>query len=566
VLSELPDSDLSHSLHDLSNLSGAIEMSIWGMDGEPVVSSIFSPIIVPERPNISVMSKLAEGEDYIGLEEGEDYQLRAAVRIPRRSVLDEERMLNVLFPVNEHLSEMGKTVQDAYNDYTELAYLRKPLVTIFTLSLSLIVLLTVLATIWFAIWISRRIVEPLQELAEGTQAVSSGIYNMQLTSSGHDEIGFLVRSFNQMTQRLTQARNASQRSHRLLEQQTSYLTTVLSSLSSGVITVDERYYLHTANRASTTILGINLQQRLETPLSRLAEINDNMQIFCEMVRTCATRGTKWEQQIELQQPEGTQTLICHGTLLPNETGWVVVFEDISTLIQAHRYAAWGEVARRLAHEIKNPLTPIQLSAERLQRKYAAILPEDQLQTMNKLTGTIVNQVEAMKEMVDEFSDYARTPTLQRQILSIDTLLREVLPLYQGHEQHRFNLLSEDKSLRVNVDANRFRQVLHNLFKNAIEAAEEAKQPANVNVAYQAKAMHGQYWLALSIQDDGPGIPPNIIDTLFEPYATTKLKGTGLGLAIVKKIVEEHGGQVWAENLSPIGARIMIQLPLEDNQK
>jgi nitrogen fixation/metabolism regulation signal transduction histidine kinase len=565
VLSEIPDAELSHSLQDLNNLSGAIEISIWGMDGTPVVSSIFSPILVPDRPNNSVMNKLAQGEDYIALEETDEYQLRAAVRIPKRSVTDEERMLNVLFPVNEHLSDLAQTVQDAYNDYTELAYLRKPLVTIFTLSLSLIVLLTVLTSIWFAIWISRRIVEPLQALAEGTQAVSSGIYNMQVTASGHDEIGFLVRSFNQMTQRLTQARNASQRSHRLLEQQTSYLTTVLGSLSSGVITVDERYYLHTANNASSTILGLNLQQRLETSLSRLAETSPNMRSFCQMIESCSARGSKWEHQIELQQPEGTQTLICHGTSLPNNSGWVIVFEDITSMLQAHRYAAWGEVARRLAHEIKNPLTPIQLSAERLQRKYNKLLPETETDTLNKLTGTIVNQVEAMKEMVDEFSDYARTPALQLQMHHFDSLLKEVLTMYQGHHEHHFHIESQDPSLMVRVDANRFRQVLHNLIKNAIEACEEAQHSVDLLISYQAKASRGRYWLELSVKDNGPGIPNNIIDTLFEPYATTKPKGTGLGLAIVKKIIEEHGGHVWAENLADTGARIMIQLPLEEHR-
>lgn len=568
VLSELPESRLSHSLRELNELSGALELSIWAMDGQPVASSIETPtIMVPNRPNDAIMRQIQQGEDYIGLDptENDDLQLRATVRIPRKSVLGEERLLNVLFPVNDRLSELGHTVQKAYTDYKELNYLRKPLITIFTLTLSLIVFLTILVSIWFAIWISRRIVEPLQELAEGTQAVSSGNFNMKLTASGHDEIGFLVRSFNQMTQRLTQARNASQRSHRLLEQQTSYLTTVLGSLSSGVVTIDKRLYLHTANNASSKILGINLQQRLESPLSKLATLNSNMQTFCQMLVDCAHAAGSWEQQLELKNQKGNQTLICHGTRLPNHAGWVVVFDDITTLLQAQRNAAWGEVARRLAHEIKNPLTPIQLSAERLQRKYSALVPENQTDTVNKLTGTIVQQVEAMKEMVNEFSEYARTPALQMQTHSIGQLIRELLAMYQSNPSHQFALLNCREDIKVRIDANRFRQVMHNLLKNAIEACEDASLPVDMVISYHPIEVNHARWLEISIRDHGPGIPAGIIDKLFEPYATTKYKGTGLGLAIVKKIIEEHGGDVWAENLGSEGTSIIIRLPLEDDR-
>jgi nitrogen fixation/metabolism regulation signal transduction histidine kinase len=566
VLSELPDARLSQSLRELNQLSGALELSVWAIDGQPVASSIETPtIMVPDRPNDTIMRQIQQGEDYIGLDptDNEDLQLRATVRIPRQSVLNEERLLNVLFPINDRLSELGHTVQEAYTDYKELNYLRKPLVTIFSLTLSLIVFLTILASIWFAIWISRRIVEPLQELAEGTQAVASGNFNTQLTASGHDEIGFLVRSFNQMTQRLTHARNASQRSHRLLEQQTSYLTTVLGSLSSGVVTVDKRFFLHTANNASSKILGVNLQQRLESPLSKLALMNSNMQTFCDMIESCAQKGMAWEQQIELQKQKGSQTLICHGTQLPGNAGWVVVFEDITTLLQAQRNAAWGEVARRLAHEIKNPLTPIQLSAERLQRKYSKVVPADQTETLNKLTDTIVQQVESMKEMVNEFSEYARSPALQLQQQPIGQLIREVLAMYQSNPNHQFTLLNHAEDIVINIDASRFRQVLHNLLKNAIEACEDANLSVDIVISYHTIDINEHNWLEVTIRDHGPGMPEPIIDKLFEPYATTKKKGTGLGLAIVKKIIEEHGGDVWAENLETEGTNMIIRLPLED---
>lgn len=566
VLGELPDSQLGNSLRELTRLSGALELAIWTEDGRLVVSSIENPAIVPDRPDQAIINQLQQGEDYISLDPGpgDNLKLRSAVMIPRNSPLDEQRLLQVLFPVNEHLSSLGRNVQDAYTEYKELSYLRKPLVTIFTLTLSLIVFLTVLASIWFAIWISRRIVQPLQELAEGTQSVASGNYNLQLNASGHDEIGFLVRSFNQMTQRLTQARNASQRSHRLLEQQTSYLTTVLGSLSSGVVTIDKDHYLRTANVSGSKILGVNLQQRLENSLDALTKINDNLRAFTLMYSTMTAKSVAWQQQLELYHPKGRQTIMFHGTPLPADSGWVVVFDDITALLQAQRNAAWGEVARRLAHEIKNPLTPIQLSAERLQHKYISLVPADQSETLTKLTTTIVQQVEAMKDMVNEFSDYARSPSLQLEHVYIGEFIREMLTLYQSNHHHQFALLNSAEDIGIRIDRNRFRQVIHNLLKNAIEASEEAGLHVDIVVSYHTIVHQNRQWLEITVTDQGPGFPDEMIHTLFEPYATTKVKGTGLGLAIVKKIIEEHGGDVWAENLEAEGAGIIIRLPLEEH--
>ena len=566
LLSELPESDINHNIRELTQLSGAIELSLWTMDGQLIITSLEDPaLIIPSRPNEAIFHQLEQKEDYIGLDPDHDnLQLRAAVRLPIKNASQEERFLQVIFPVNAHLSSLGKTVQNAYTDYKELSYLRKPLINIFTLVLSLIVLLTLLASIWFAIWISRRIVQPLQELAVGTQAVASGNYNTKLRSaSGHDEIGFLVRSFNQMTQRLTQARHATQNSHRQLEQQTHYLSTVLGSLSSGVITIDTKHLLRTANIASSKILHLDLQQRLEKTIEKLGDKNPQISPFTQLIQHQLEQKESWQQQVELQQKKGLQTLMCRGTILPNDAGWVIVFDDVTTLLQAQRNAAWGEVAKRLAHEIKNPLTPIQLSADRLQHKYLPLVPKDQTHTLTKLTNTIINQVEAMKEMVNDFSDYARNPGLQLQNQAIGKLIREVLALYQSNPKHQFTLLSPSKDIALNVDNTRIRQVLHNLFKNAIEASEEAGSDVDIVVSYHSVIQDEHQFLEITLQDHGPGIPDDMVNTLFEPYATNKTKGTGLGLAIVKKIIEEHHGQVWAENTEPTGACIIIRLPLED---
>ncbi|MDC9725628.1 MAG: ATP-binding protein [Gammaproteobacteria bacterium] len=566
LLSELPERDLNHNIRELTQLSGAIELSLWTMSGQLITTSLENPaLIIPSRPNEAIFHQLEQKEDYIGLDPDHDnLQLRAAVRLPIKRSDQEERFLQVIFPVNAHLSSLGKTVQNAYTDYKELSYLRKPLIDIFTLALSLIVLLTLLASIWFSLWISRRVVHPLQELAEGTKSVASGNYNTKLHGvSSHDEIGFLVRSFNQMTQRLTQERHATQNSHRQLEQQTHYLSTVLGSLSSGVITIDNKHLLRTANIASSKILHLDLQQRLESTIKKLGDKNPYLHPLTHLIKHQLTQQESWQQQIELQQKKGLQTLMCRGTLLPNDAGWVVVFDDVTTLLQAQRNAAWGEVAKRLAHEIKNPLTPIQLSADRLQHKYLPLLPEEQTHTLTKLTNTIISQVEAMKEMVNDFSDYARNPGLQLQSQAIGELIREVLALYQSNHNHQFTLLSPAKDISLEVDSTQIRQVLHNLFKNAIEASEEAQSDVDIVISYHTITFDEQLWLEITLQDHGPGIPDDMVNTLFEPYATNKTKGTGLGLAIVKKIIEEHHGQVWAENTEPTGACIIIRLPLKE---
>lgn len=566
LLSELPDRDMNHNIRELTQLSGAIELSLWTMSGQLITTSLENPgLSIPSRPNEAIFHQLEQDEDYIGLDPDHDnLQLRAAVRLPIKSALQEERFLQVIFPVNAHLSSLGKTVQNAYTDYKELSYLRSPLIGVFTLALSLIVLLTLLASIWFAIWISRRIVQPLQELAEGTQAVASGNYNTKLSSaSGHDEIGFLVRSFNQMTQRLTQARHATQNSHRLLEQQTNYLSAVLGSLSSGVITIDNKYILQTTNTASNKILHIDLKQHLKSVIAKMGEQHRHIRPLISLIENQISLGNSWQQQVELQQKKGLQTLMCRGTLLPNNTGWVIVFDDVTTLLQAQRNAAWGEVAKRLAHEIKNPLTPIQLSADRLQHKYLPLVPEDQTHTLTKLTDTIISQVEAMKEMVNDFSDYARNPGLQLHSQSIGELIREVLALYQSNPHHQFTLLNSSEELKLNIDSTRIRQVLHNLFKNAIEASEEAELAVDIVLSYHSIHVDEHHWLEIKLHDHGPGIPDDMVNRLFEPYATNKAKGTGLGLAIVKKIIEEHHGHVWAENTEPTGACIIIRLPLEE---
>ena len=562
VLSELPSHDLNRGLRELAKLSGALELSIWNMQSRQMVTfSTENPsVIVPNQPNEVIFSELEQGKDYIGLDPSDDgsLQLRAAIKLPKTTNIQKSTMLHVIFPVDKHLIALGKKVQNAYNDYRELSYLRKPLISIFILTLSLIVLLTVLMSIWFAIWIASRIVHPLKELADSTQSVAKGNYNTQPIAASDDEIGFLVRSFNQMTEQLAYARNSSQKSHQQLEKQTDYLATVLENISSGVITFNDDLILKTANTISATILQCELQHELNLSLNMISNQYPHLTHFTELLAAQAGKASSWQQELELA-PNRQQILMCRGTPLPNNAGWVVVFDDVTTLIQAQRNAAWSEVAQRLAHEIKNPLTPIQLCAERLQHKYQPLLPQNQTDLLIKLTETIIQQVKAMKDMVNDFSNYARRSGLQLQNHIISELINDVLALYH----HHISLINNPAIINIKLDGNGFRQVLHNIIKNAIEASEDADIPVMIEISYHLIKQDTD-WLELKIRDYGPGIPHDMIDKLFEPYITNKSKGTGLGLAIVKKIIEEHDGTVWAENLEPKGACIIIRLPYEEH--
>jgi nitrogen fixation/metabolism regulation signal transduction histidine kinase len=408
-------------------------------------------------------------------------------------------------------------------------------------------------------------VAPISDLAEGTRAVAGGDYSKRLPLPGNDELGFLVQSFNQMTRRIERARNDAQQSRQQAEEQRGYMEVVLAHLSSGVLTLDRKHTLRSLNQAAIQILGVELEQELGQPFEQLAAKQPTIRYFVEAIAPHLDDEDEWREQIILFGRGGRQVVVCRGVRLPatelHEGDTLIVFEDVTTLVQAQRDAAWGEVARRLAHEIKNPLTPIQLSAERLRHKYLDTMDKESAKTLDRSTHTIVQQVEAMKAMVDAFSEYARAPQMKLEALNLNALINEVLDLYR-HEATRLDFdVDLDASMpRVEADAGRLRQLLHNLIKNALEAMESAVAP-RVHVSTRCMQEQNCRFVELRIRDEGPGLPADLQNEIFEPYVTSKTKGTGLGLAIVKKIVEEHGGMVRAENSDQGGACIVIRLPV-----
>ncbi len=595
---------------------GAYELNLLTTNGKVLIASIADTNqLLPSRPNENILLYMRNKPRYAGFEgfeqqvadankpassteDGEGYdsdnelsstvnnqfRVRVITRITRPDLnrAEQDYLLHGVFTFSGRMNELGQTLTTVFETYRKRAFLHEPLKLSFTLVLSLVLLLSIFSAIWVAFFSARRLVAPLSALVEGTRAVAHGDYDKQLPVRHFDELGFLVQSFNDMTRRIARARDDVWHSQQLAESQRRYLETVLARLSSGVLSLDTHHCLLTANPAACQILGIPLEQSLGQHLDHLAEQYPELQALAQALNQhCQHQADDWREEVVLFGNSGRKVLMCRGTHLQGSSevdnlaetaneapetliagGYVIVFDDVTNLIQAQRDAAWSEVARRMAHEIKNPLTPIQLSAERLRHKYLKKLSEEDASGLDRLTYTIIQQVEAMKEIVNAFSDYAKTPTINKQPVQLSTLVQEVLELYQ-HKNLEIVFHAEPNIPIIAADPGKLRQILHNLTKNALEAGLESGQET-VHLTFQLSHLTQASFecVELRIQDQGPGIPPDMLDKLFEPYVTTKTKGTGLGLAIVKKIIEEHGGMIWLENLPETvgGACAVIRLP------
>ncbi|NOX09034.1 MAG: HAMP domain-containing protein [Gammaproteobacteria bacterium] len=558
-------------LYDLRVRSGAQELTILGDNGRIIASSsVDIGNVVPSRPTDSVLLQVHQGYSYVGLDPMSDSGLhvRAVVLVPRADPLREGHILQALYLVPDRFSRRAESVQKAFSRYKELAFLRESLKYSYILTLSLVLLLSLLSAVWGAFYLARKMVAPIRDLAEGTRAVAEGQYDKRLPVPGNDELGFLVTSFNEMTARLSRARDDAHKSQLLVEGQRAYLEMLLASISSGVMSFSADFKLAMVNDAAEHILGVQLKHCIGEPIDAIQERYPFLLPLMELIYTHGSEGElHWDEEVVLQGDQGRRVCLCRGARQVQsglgDDGQVIVFDDVTSLLQAQRDAAWSEVARRLAHEIKNPLTPIQLSAERLRHKYLAKMDPADAEVLDRATHTIVQQVEAMKTMVNAFSEYARTPHMQKELLDLNVLLLEVVDLYQvSHSNIGFEVDLDAGTCMIQADALRIRQLAHNLIKNAIEANSNNEHPhvwVSGNVLEDQK---GSY-VELLIKDDGPGFSDALMEDPFEPYVTTKHRGTGLGLAIVKKIVEEHGGMIYIKNRSQGGAQISVRFQLAD---
>jgi PAS domain S-box-containing protein len=488
--------------------------------------------------------------------------LRVVVPIAANGPFESPRAIQIVQSAPRNLANDASSVEAGIRDYQRLGIQREGLKQLFALTLTLAMLLTLFSAISLSFLLSDRLSAPLSALADSTRAIAKGDFTKLNPVKSRDEFGVLTQAFNTMTRQLAGASEIVGRKQQELEHANAYLESILSNLTSGVIALDERLYVKTINKNAEEMLGIAHQALKGMKMSDWGNQLPALAPFIDdfMVQLASLRDKPWERQVEYAAPDGAggkRTLLVRGTKLPTalESGFVLVFDDITGLIQAQRNAAWGEVARRLAHEIKNPLTPIQLSAERLQHKLASKLPTAEQEILLRATNTIVAQVGALKGMVDDFSLYSRSSRMTLAELALNDLINEVLVLYESMSVS-IELTLGNNIPMITADASLLRQVIHNLVQNALDALANMPEP---KIVISTTVLDGQ--VRFSVEDNGCGIREDVLEKIFEPYVTTKPKGTGLGMAIAKKIIEEHRGSVTVANVKPHGALVEILLPV-----
>ena len=483
---------------------------------------------------------------------GKPMGLRAIVPISASTISDETRFLQLRQPVPAILAKSAESVEAVYGDYRKLSLSRQGLKHSYIVTLTLALLMALFSAVALAFVLSDRLSAPLSDLAQATQAVARGDFSKRMPVTSRDELGVLLESFNSMTRQLDEARQVVESNRLQLETAKARLENILANLSAGVLVFDPELRLSIFNHGALAILGGELGALTGKSLGEWA----GFEAFANPVREAFAAPGARAWQLELVLPGSGKTLLARGTPLPS--GYVLVFDDVTQLIQAQRATAWAEVARRLAHEIKNPLTPIQLSAERLEMKLADKLGPEDSETLKRGARTIVNQVAALKAMVDDFRDYARLPAPVLAGLDLNSLVSEVLSMYESSGIPIRRNLSAGLP-QVLADSAQIRQVLHNLVQNAQDALGAAKTPGSaIEVRTEPSGAAG---VRLVVSDNGSGFPEELMARIFEPYVTTKTRGTGLRLAIVKKIVDEHHGAIAIDNRPRQGQSVSIVLPV-----
>jgi two-component system, NtrC family, nitrogen regulation sensor histidine kinase NtrY len=579
VLAKTSADDIQARLDDERHASEALEIVLFGEHERIIAASLENPLeTLPSRPPSDLVRQVGQLRPYVSLDDPDSsgkYLIRTAAAVSNSTASTapastEIRYVVAIYAVPAQLSALTEAVQRSYSQYGDLAAMREPLKYSFRLTLTLVLLLAMLAAIYGAIFSAQRLVRPVQDLIAGTRAVGKGDFGTRLPLPSRDEMGFLVHSFNDMTKRLRRAREEATHSQQAVERERERLSIILARLSTGVVAVDRVLTVRMANHAAGAILGTDLSAATGRSLPELAASNERLGQFVAAIAVRFAGGREeWREQLDLDSQAGRRTLMCACTPLPGEDsdmGYVIVFDDITALLQAQRDAAWGEVARRLAHEIKNPLTPIQLSAERLRRRLLSTMKPADAEILDRATHTIVQQVETMQQMVNAFSEYARAPEMRITHFSLNQLVTDVADLYRSQDPRATIRLELDEQLQsIEADRGRVRQILNNLVTNALEALEGVATPT-LEITTRLESGGDAAYAVVTVCDNGPGFQRELLGRVFDPYVTSKPKGTGLGLAIVKKIVEEHGGRIDADNRSEGGARVRVVLPVKDSTR
>ena len=570
ILAQLDDASemaLGFALDEARLKSDAIELIAYRVSGAPAATSRENTEIVSQLFSDEAFVAVQGGTSQVMLEMGTDQQsyIKVLAADPRQRG---ELILQALYPMPDRLQALIKQVQGSLEEYRSTSTTRDAIFDIFAVTLALAAVLAVFGAIWGALYTSRQLVRPVRDISIATEKVAVGMYDTQVPMPKvDDELSFLVDSFNQMTQRIGRARYAAEMSKNELQLQHNYLETVMGALTTGVIALDKNGNITTANLAAEMVLGLPLSEFKKQSLTSLGEKKPVLDPFVDrMWQSIQGEALPANTQITLYRENGHQTLLCrHSVLpaaLPKDQGHVLVFDDVTELVHAQKDAAWAEVARRLAHEIKNPLTPIQLASERLRHHYLKKMSEEEARVLDRSTTTIVNQVDALKSMVNDFSEYAKPSKMDSRLITIDNFIGDVLALYET-AQSPVIYMPGAQGVKIEGDPVRLRQVIHNLVKNGLEALGDKDGKVRVITEIGQSKSSGAMRFRLRIEDDGTGFDSDSLGQVFEPYVTNKPKGTGLGLAIVKRIVGEHGGTCRASNRQEGGASIQISLPVRE---
>jgi len=583
ALAREPNAAAALTIERLREQLSATDIVLWSASAQALASageSRFS--LSPDRPSQAELRRV-RAERVVtqidGLEEAGAAEAQAAVNAGRAQIKvialvgaagfgfnAEPRYLQVTVRLPSALVANALAVQVANREYQERALARDGLRSMYIGTLTLALFLAVFGAVLLAVLLGNQMVRPLLVLAEGMREVAAGDLSPKPALAARDELAGLTRTFAHMTQDLSDARNAVQHSMAQLDAARDNLQTILDNLTAGVVVLDSSDRIESVNPGAARILRLPLGLHIGKPLTEVPGLEPFAAGVAQEFERFLGEGMPhglghWQQSFELGAPGNTPfneglTLIARGALLPNNER-LLVFDDVSDMVAAQRAQAWGEVARRLAHEIKNPLTPIQLSAERLAMKLAGkLLPAEQA-VLDKSVRTIVDQVDAMKRLVNEFRDYARLPAAQLVPTDLNALVRDVLSLYDNASVPVHTELA-DGCPQALADPQQVRQILHNLVQNAQDAM--GGQPG-AQVLLRTRRSDSGRWVRLSVIDQGPGFADHILKRAFEPYVTTKAKGTGLGLAVVKKIMDEHGGRVDLSNRTENGAVVGAQVSL-----
>jgi nitrogen fixation/metabolism regulation signal transduction histidine kinase len=550
--------------------------------------SIASAVLYKSDGNISAISQsnstintttltledLTKGKSgyFVRIEEAKENNLVLKAFIPifynninqTTDLIGLEEILMLSQPIPESIANVAVSVESVFEEYQQLRYSRNSLKIIYTLTLTIVLMLAILTSVAISFVISRRFTRPLSLLAEATNQIAKGNYKKIIPEIGKDELGRLVKSFNSMTYQLDTATKNSKKDRKRLEDARTFLDTTLTNLVTSIIVIDEDQKIKLYNKSAAKLLNFKLSNMIGEKLKNaIKEVKkfDLVISFIDKALKEHNESINISKEIVLDSLKEEKTLILKLSSFQESSGisYILVLDDISVVAKAQRQIAWSEIARRLAHEIKNPLTPIQLSAERVQNKIIDKLNKTDKDLLNKSTNTIIKQVDALKLMVNEFSEYSRSPTIVRKKIDITNLIDEVSYLYSD-QNFTIKKNYPKKRREIRIDENKFRQVLINIFDNSKSALENIKNPRiNITVKYDDN------FFRLKFEDNGMGVPKDIIERIYEPYVTSKKTGTGLGLAIVYKIIEEHSGSIEIKNVNPGGAAISITLPIKESK-